>query len=254
MTLTKAKTINDIILMLEEIIQESIEKNSTQGYFAALYHKVTIKVKEGIENNFFEDGPRMEKLDIIFAIRYIDAYNSWKNRQPVTQSWEKAFLLAEKGDPIVLQHLLIGMNAHINLDLGIAAAEISNSTNISQLQTDFNKINQILSAQVNDIQIKLVSIWPFLGKILKKTGLIDNLIVDFSMELAREGAWKFATELALLKLIDRDAGIQTRDKRIAEKTKIVTNPGVRAQIILWIIRLGERGSVAEKIEKLRHQL
>lgn len=254
MTLTKAKTIDDVISMLEDIIQESIEKNSAQGYFAALYHQVTIKVKEGIENNFFEDGPRMEKLDIIFALRYIDAYNNWKNRLPVTQSWEKAFILAEKSDPIVLQHLLMGMNAHINLDLGIAATEVSEGLNISDLQNDFNKINEILSLQVNDIQIKLVGIWPFLGKILEKTGLIDNMIVDFSMKLAREGAWRFATELALLKLIDRNTGIQTRDKRIAEKTIIVTNPRLRVKIILWIIRLGERGSVAEKIETLKHKL
>lgn len=251
MTLTKAKTIDEVVSMLENIIQESIEKNSAQGYFAALYQQVTIKVKEGIENNFFEDGPRMEKLDIIFALRYIDAYNNWKNRLPVTQSWEKAFTLAERNDPIVLQHLLTGMNAHINLDLGIAAAEISNKSTISDLQTDFNKINQILSAQVNDIQIKLAAIWPFLGKILKKTGLIDNLIVDFSMELAREGAWKFATELAFSNLSDRNIGIKNRDTKIAGKTKIITNPGIKAKIILWIIRLGERGSVAQKINKLK---
>jgi hypothetical protein len=37
---------------------------------------VTKKVKNGIENNLFDDGPRMEKLDVIFAKRYIDAYKA----------------------------------------------------------------------------------------------------------------------------------------------------------------------------------
>ena len=249
-----AKTIDDIIQILEEIIENSIQNNDPSGYFAALYQQVTIKVKEGITNNFFENGPRMEKLDILFAKRYIDAFECWKNNQPVTQSWEKAFALAERNDPIVLQHLLIGMNAHINLDLGIAAAEISNGPIISDLQNDFNKINEILSAQVNDVQNKLVSIWPMLGKILNKTGLVDNLIVDFSMELARDGAWKFATELVKLSGSYKNTGIQNRDLKVAEKAKIVTDPGFVAKIILWIIRIGEKGSVAEKIKKLKYKL
>ncbi len=154
--------------------------------------------------------------------------------------------------PIVLQHLLMGMNAHINLDLGIAAAEISDGSTISDLHHDFNKINEILSAQVNDIQNKLVSIWPMLGKILEKTGAVDDLIVDFSMELARDGAWKFATELVKLTGSEKNTGIQNRDFKVAEKSKIVTDPGFGAKIILWIIRLGERGSVAEKIKKLKY--
>ena len=53
-------TIDHVITELEIIIQESIKKNSTLGYFAALYQKVTIRAKEGIENNYFEDCSRME--------------------------------------------------------------------------------------------------------------------------------------------------------------------------------------------------
>ncbi len=94
-------TIDDVILILEEIILESIENNDPLGYFAALYQRVTREVKKGIEEDYFEDGPRMEKLDIVFAQRYIDAWQAWKNKKPVTQSWEKAFTLAEKNSPIV---------------------------------------------------------------------------------------------------------------------------------------------------------
>ena len=43
------------------------------GYFATLYRKVTIQVKKGIADNFFDDGPRMERLDVILANRYTQA-------------------------------------------------------------------------------------------------------------------------------------------------------------------------------------
>ncbi len=252
MMIKELTTIDNVISVLEEIILESEKNGDPLGYFAALYQRVTIKVKEGIENQFFEDGPRMEKLDIVFAKRYIDAYNAWHNNQPVTQSWNKAFTLAESGHFVVLQHLLMGMNAHINLDLGIAAAEVSPGEKISGLQNDFFKINDILASLVNEIQNNLSLIWPFLKKILSISGKIDNLLVEFSMEKARDGAWKSAKQLAKLSKAEINNYIETRDKKVANKSSIITNPGNFIKIIIWIILLGERGTVAEKIQKLRN--
>ncbi len=246
-------TIDDVILILEEIILESIENNDPLGYFAALYQRVTREVKKGIEEDYFEDGPRMEKLDIVFAQRYIDAWQAWKNKKPVTQSWEKAFTLAEKNSPIVLQHLLMGMNAHINLDLGIAAAEVAEGEKISGLKTDFFKINEILASLVNEVQNNLSLIWPFLKTILSITGKIDNLLVEFSMERARDGAWKSAKQLAALSKSEINNYIETRDKKVANKSSLITNPGNFIKIIIWIILWGEKGTVAQKIQKLRNR-
>src|SRR6202008_4811607 len=95
------------------------------GYFAALYYKVTSRVRDGIHNGEFEDGARMEKLDVLFASRYLDAYTKWRNGQQPSLSWQTAFESTKRSSVLVLQHLLLGMNAHINLDLGIAAAEVA---------------------------------------------------------------------------------------------------------------------------------
>ena len=107
------QSIDEVIAALGNIILESKKNKDTSGYFAALYRNVTIRVKEGIAGNKFENGPRMEKLDIVFASRYLDAYQAWKNKQPVSASWMKAFNISTHYWPIVLQHLLMGMNAHI---------------------------------------------------------------------------------------------------------------------------------------------
>ena len=253
MNLTELKTIDDVIRSLELIILDSLENNDPLGYFAALYQKVTIKVKEGIQQHIFENGPRMEKLDIVFAKRYIDAWVAWKNNEPVTQSWEKAFVLARQKSPLVLQHLLIGMNAHINLDLGIAAAEVSPGEKILLLENDFNKINEILSSLVVEVQNNLSTIWPLLKWILSKTGKIDDLLVDFSMEKARKGAWKSATEMAKLNADGLNPYIHLRDMKVAVKSKIITHPGIFINLLIWIIRIGEIGSVAEKIQKLKNK-
>ena len=244
-------TIDQVLDVLDKIIQESEENNDPSGYFAALYRKVTKKVKQGIKNNFFDDGERMEELDVEFANRYIDAYYSYKNNKTISQSWREAFEVSTHYWPIVLQHLLLGMNAHINLDLGIAAAHISRNKNIEVLEGDFNKINEVLSSLVNEIQNDLSEIWPKLRLLLTIIGKTDDFLVNFSMKLARDGAWKFAKNIANLPLDEQREQIKKRDKKVSKKVILVTNPGIFSKLIFGIIRLGERGSVAEKINKLK---
>ena len=244
------KTIDDVLKALDQIILESKENQSPLGYFAALYRKVTQKVKEGIAENFFEDGPRMEKLDVIFASRYIDAYRAYQKNESITESWLKAFELSKKYWPIVLQHLLIGMNAHINLDLGIAAVEVMKGKNIEDLKVDFDRINEILSSLVDDVEKDLSEIWPTLSKILKWTGKFDTLLIDFSMELARNGAWKFAVELSETPENEQAAFIEKRDASVVKIGNLITNPGWLVSFVFKIIRLGEKGSVADKIQDM----
>ena len=244
------QSIDEVIAALGNIILESKKNKDTSGYFAALYRKVTIRVKEGIASNKFENGPRMEKLDIVFASRYLDAWQAWKNKEPVTASWMKAFSLSTHYWPIVLQHLLMGMNAHINLDLGIAAATVSKNEDINALHNDFNSINTVLSSLVNEVQEDLARIWPRLKWILQKTRGANDFLIDFSMQLARDGAWEFATTLAGKPDKELKDLIVVRDNKVAEKSKIVINPGLIVRLIFSIIRIGEQGSVVDKIEKL----
>ena len=251
MAAVKILTINEVIAALDHIIAESIENNDPAGYFATLSLKVTIKVKEGIASGYFNDGPRMEQLDVFFAIRYLDAYEAYRKNQPVSESWRKAFGLSNQYWPIVLQHLLMGINAHINLDLGIAAAEVSKGKNLDDLETDFNKINEILSSLVREVQGNLSAVWPALKYILKWSGKIDDYLVDFSMKLARDGAWKFANQFIQVSEKEKYAAIALRDAKVAKKVNVILKPGLLATIVLRIIRITEPGSVAEKIRKMQ---
>ncbi len=250
MILLQINSIDQVISILDEIILDTEKNDNPLGYFAALYRNVTAKVKEGIQNNYFDDCPLMEKLDVIFAKRYIDAYYAWQKKEVVTNSWQKTFELSNNYWPIVLQHLLIGMNAHINLDLGIAAAEVSKNKNIGDFENDFKKINEILSSLVNEVQNDLAEMWPRLKKILQKTGKADDFMVDFSMKLARNGAWKFAQIIANSPADNIEKLIETRDLKIAKKVGLIINPRFLASSILKIIRLGEKGTIEERIKLL----
>lgn len=253
--------IDDVIDQLTKIIEECKINKSPLGYFAALYRQVTIKVRDEIGKNYFDDDERMVQLDAVFAQRYLDAYNAYKANETVTLSWKKSFEIADEYWYIVLQHLLMGMNAHINLDLGIAAAQVCTVDNFKDLKGDFNKINELLAGLVGNVEEDLSNIWHFLKVLLKIAGGIDTLLTNFSMELARDGAWKFATELIeirrklegkseneIQKAIHR--AIEERDLKIADLSEMITQPGKLMSVVFGIIRLGERGTVSNKITAL----
>lgn len=245
------KTISDVLERLDGIIQENEQNQDTLGYFAVLYRRVTWRIKEEIEAGNFEDNARMEQLDVVFAKIYIDAYDNYRNDMPVSLSWEKAFKLSGKFWPVVMQHLLIGMNAHINLDLGIAAALVSGKDNIEDLRNDFYKINAILASLVDEVQQNLSTVWPPLRRILQRTGHYDNLLVNFSMRIARDGAWNFAKTLAVTPGAEREECIKTRDKAVARVAGIITDHRPWVRLLLGIIRLGELGTVSGKMKKMK---
>jgi len=246
----QAKTIDQVIEGLNDIIEVAKKENSCIGYFPALYRKVTKSVKEGIEKGAFDNGPRMEKLDVIFANRYLKAYEEFSKNEKPTESWQIAFEKTNHYWPITLQHLLWGMNAHINLDLGIAAARVAPGEAIHGLKDDFDKINGLLASLVGEVEEELSEVWPTLKKILKLSGKIDDFLVNFSMKAARDEAWRFAVKLAFTSPEEQAKMIARKDQEVATFTQFINPPGIIPKVIFGIIRLGERGSVADIIEVL----
>ena len=246
----QTETIDHVIDQLADIIDWSRKTKSRLGYFAALYRKVTIKVKEGIAENFFDNGERMERLDVIFANRYLTAIEAYRNNRHPTNCWIYSFQVAKQLWPIVLQHLLLGMNAHINLDLGIAAARTVPSTELPSLQEDFNRINEILAGLVGDVQNDLAQIWQILRLMNRYLGNTQTAIINFSMEKARDNAWSVAERLAPLAESAQKVEIAKLDAEVAAFANVIRHPGVVGSAVSGFIRLGERGSVPKKIDIL----
>src|SRR5215216_527449 len=86
-----AKTIDEVIGHLDEIIARARREESRFGYFATLYRNVTVEVKRGIAAGRFEDGPRMERLDVNFANRYLTALDCYLRGEPASRCWVTSF-------------------------------------------------------------------------------------------------------------------------------------------------------------------
>lgn len=244
------ETIDQVIERLGEIIDWAAHNNSRAGYFAALYRRVTVEVKQGIDDGFFEDGPRMKRLDVIFANRYLEAFDQWRGDGERTAVWRYAFAATDQFWPIVLQHLLLGMNAHINLDLGIAAARTVLAPELPSLRTDFNRINTILFGLVSDVQTELAEVWPPLRIFNRFLGTADDKIINFSMQRARDHAWSVAEQLAPLTEAGQAQPIAMLDAGIVRVARLVRHPGLKFGLVTKAVRLGERTTISETIRIL----
>jgi hypothetical protein len=245
-------TITEVIDQLTAIINKAEADNNRAGYFAALYKKVTVAVYNKIKAGYFDDNERMEKLDVVFASRYLEAYECYRQRQPCTASWQIAFDTCNNWQPMVMHHLLAGMNAHIGLDLGIATAIVSPGATVANIHNDFNKINTVLCELINEVKTCLYSMWP-LSKLISKLnmGKLENDIAGFSMNIARDAAWQVALEYAALTNADAQANyITARDKAVAGFTNQILHPGAWVQTVIGIFRVFEFGTVANKIKRL----
>ena len=243
--------IDAVITRLEAIVEECIREKNKAGFFTALYHKVTCKVKEALLNGEFEDSARMEKLDAIFAGRYIDAWDGWRRNENISQSWTVAFAQAKKPMTLVLQHMLLGVNAHINLDLGIAAVETCKEEDIHSLRRDFVRINAILNAVLLDVLKDLQRVSPLSSLLGLHSQNRQSMLINFTIEVARDGAWCFAEDLWHLEESNRAALIAERDKEIFQLGQNLTEAKGLLQLTATIIRIFEWNNAANVINVLR---
>lgn len=244
-------SIADVVHELDQIIETCRQSESRLGYFPALYRKVTLRVAEGIERGEFVDGPRMERLDVIFARRYIDAYRAQEQGENCTASWKIAFDAGGSWQPIVLQHILLGINAHINLDLGIAAAQTTPGATLDDLEEDFNRINQILFELVAGVKEELTQVWPLLAGYDFIGGNLEDGFIRFSLSRAREHAWSVARRMAVVEGEGWQRELLRVDREAALRGRLLSQPPLRLRPILLAIRMTERGSTAQIIELLR---
>ena len=241
------ESIDDVISRLDEIVERSRADASRAGYFAALYRKVTVEVKKRIEDDFFDDGKRMQRLDVLFANRYLEAYEQARAGKQPTKSWQFAFDVSDEWWPIVLQHLLLGINAHINLDLGVAAVETVEPGRLPALRDDFNRINSVLADLTKGVYQELADIWTLLRLLGNRLGHVEGSLIKFSLDTARDEAWRFAERLAALEPSLRPPAIVAKDLEVYDLARVIRRPGVVLSSATKAIRLGERGTVREII-------
>lgn len=244
-------TIDEVLEALDEIIEQSKQDNDYIGLFAYVYRRTTAAIRQGIKEKMFDDGERMEHFDVIFANLYLQAYQDHRSGKAACKSWTSCFE-ARFYKMTILQHVLMGMNAHINLDLGIAAARTADGRQILQMKEDFMKVNDILNRIIDDMQASISKVSRLMFIIDWAGGRQDEKLIDFGIRRYRDQAWHMACELALADEKDKKRMIAEVDDKTARLCNVIRNPphwGMR--LICRMISLCEEKNTSTILSKLR---
>ena len=201
----RAKTIDDVLKILAAIVADTKARQDPLGYFAALYRQVTLEVKAGIERGFFDDGQRLSRFAASFANAYFEAYEKFRAGKQPGRAWQFAFDRSRSGRLIILQSLLLGINAHINLDLGVVTGKAFPGIELEDFHDDFNRINDILGSLIPEARDTVEQFSPLLEELTAIGGQDVALVLEFSVDAARDEAWRAAELISLTPVGDRSS-------------------------------------------------
>lgn len=198
-------------------------RDDLRGVFTTAYLHITQSIGAAIEEDLFEDSLWSQNYLICFANLYREAILNYEenNLDLVAKSWRQAFDLANQKEGFVLQHLLLGINAHINHDLALALNHVKIDPNRDQKYKDHTDINIILEKATEGLKQTVADKYaPILHRLDQSFGTLDDEITNFSIPKAREHAWSMAIALTsaqtnlerriLQKSLDEQAAVLAR--------------------------------------------
>jgi Family of unknown function (DUF5995) len=134
---------------------DALAPTDHRRHFLGTYLRTTLAVGQALAAGRFADPSWVGRLDAVFARHYLDAVEAASTGGPadgVPEPWRRAFA-APPGLP-PLQHVLLGVNAHINLDLPQALlaviddADFADPALLARRHRDHAVIDAVLAERV----------------------------------------------------------------------------------------------------------
>jgi len=225
--------------VIEQTVAElrtiAVDADDASGYFPALYVGVTNAIAEGIRHDRFENGERMERFVDTFAGHYIRAR---KAEIPVARCWQATWDVASDPNLVIVQHLLLGINAHVNYDLAQAVVEVAQREGgLESVHDDFDTINDVLAnTSVGVIRdLDLVSRWTN-----EAVWLGGGRFFNFALRVARSQAWGAAERLYALNDQARREYLSELDELVSVLAYLITRPAWPVGAAVWVARRFEQ--------------
>jgi hypothetical protein len=192
-------TIDELIERLEETVARFDRQRSKMSIYPTIYLLITRKFKEAIEaGQLFEDSDWLARLDLEFANLYFGALAAFEAGRidVIPQCWATAFQAMVDEDSLILQNVILAVNARLNYDLAIALLRAGIDDDMPKRRRDLERIHVLFEAAINPTQDVLARKYSRFLKFLDLIGgKLDELVIDFSYTQARDGAWENAVAL-----------------------------------------------------------
>jgi hypothetical protein len=205
---------------IDELRSVALAADDASGHFPAMYARITREVETAAAAGRFADVQRMEA----FARAFAGWYPRTRHDQArVPGCWQAAFDVAGDGRLMIVQHLLLGINAHVNHDLPqVVVALTPPGAELADLRADFDAVNDILAESLPMVLRSLgtVSRWVNTAAVLG-----GGRLFDFSLQVARRRAWEAAVRMHALGDAGRAEYAVELDRLVRVLAYMVAHPG-----------------------------
>lgn len=182
----------DVRERLEALETLLLEQADRRSVFLTVYTRMTVEMIDAIDADEFADTDWMTRYLVRFAEYYRRAFKGFERGayDEVPDPWIVAFGTAMRGDALIVHDALLGINAHINYDLGLTLSEIGLDPNRSQKYMDHVRVNEILQRLVS-VQRELLAerYAPGLSRVGDHLAGLDEHVSSIGLQHAREQAW-----------------------------------------------------------------
>ena len=245
---TPFQSVEQVERALEQFEEWCIKNGDLRGVFTTAYLQITKAIGKEINHNSFKDNEWSSRYLIRFANLYREAllnYDSDKSKH-VPKSWRVAFDLAKKQEGFIIQHLILGINAHINHDLALALNDVGIDSNREEKNQDHNQINLILENATDNLKRSVSDKYaPILHRLDRGLGTLDDDIIAFSIPKARDHAWAMAVALSTARSdIEKTLLQKSLDEQAAVLSRLILssptrNPRLKSGIrkLKWVDKL-----------------
>ncbi len=192
-------SLDEVIERLTAYLERFDRERSRLSVYPTIYLRVTEGIKAALAGGHFEDPEWMTRLDLQFASQYLRIIENFLsgNLDALPGCWRIALQAAVRGDTIVLQDVVLAVNARLNHDLGLALYYSGFLDENTEVRTrDYKKIHDIFAASINPVQTLLAAKYSsVIGFYDRISGTLDEMVVDFAYTQARDNALENAFEL-----------------------------------------------------------
>jgi uncharacterized small protein (DUF1192 family) len=225
LTITEFHSIDDVVTGLKAIEAILAATADRRGVFVEAYLLITLELKNRIEQAGFEDTAWVSRYVVAFAELYRKALVAHEAGEAgLPKPWKAAFDAAKLPTTLILQDLVLGINAHINNDLPNALVAIGIDPERDSRKRDHDAVNDALRVATAPVEQRICELYaPGLGELKDQVFGLDKLLTTFSFEKARAAAWASGVSLV---------NAQGAEERALVRTHIDEGAGALAQLIL----------------------
>lgn len=167
--------------------------------FLRCYAIMSHNMLEALETGRFQDPVWVKGLLHHFADYYFDALQQYDGREDDTPAvWRQAHDASCTQDLHVMQHLLLGINAHINYDLVLSLYDelspdwpVLDNKEREMRHQDHLLVNTIISETIDTVQDQVIKRQsPFMGLVDRMMGRVDEWLLSEIISGWRSDVWR----------------------------------------------------------------